>query len=293
VWLDNYGVRTPRAERYATLAAWVYPSTERQECAELVSDVSSFFRVFDDFTDAQNANLPTVHRVSQELSVIPYGGRPVTVAGRMFAELWERQIEGMPPHWVVRATRHWEGYFATQVAYAAMLNPRFEWDTQTYLELRQANGAVPISFDLAEAALRKAVEPHVYHCTRLRLMRRVTSDALIYTNDFYSSVRDSEHDDPRNLVALIQRQAKCSWKEAAERVSAKLTSLNHDFDQHAAHLVDECALLGFGEEEMAQAAVGTEAARDWLYGYQAWAAGNEFRMDTDPPRTEVTARLTD
>lgn len=289
-WIESFSVVTPRAERYATLSAWVYPEAPLDKL-ELAFDVSVFFRVFDDFTDYVGVTVPQVHRVCDELTGVRHGERPVTNVGRMFADLWARQCAGAPDFWTARAGQHWEWYFSTQATYVALREERSRCTTAEYLEMRHGNGAVPVCLDLGEVANETIVPPRVYHSTQLRLMRRLASNSIVYCNDIYSSVRDRQNNDPRNLVAFTQRQTGCSWEEAVGETERGMLELDTALAERARRLDQEWDLLGFEEDDRALGDAYARIINHWHVGYQAWAADNELLMDTDPPRRSTTELL--
>jgi hypothetical protein len=290
-WLTRFEVRTPRAERYATLAGWVYPIAPLPEL-ELAYDILAFFRIYDDFTDDIAADLGRVNAISAELTGILYGRPAKSQMGLIFNDLWTRQIVDAPDEWAARVTEQWEWYFNTQAAYAAMRDARLEATLEEYLELRLGNGAVLLCLVLGEKMNFTYLPPHIHHCTQLRLLRRMVSDIIVYCNDVYSSVRDAKNDDTRNLVTIIRNQGELSWPEAVTRCEREMLALDASIHATKQRLDTACEVLGFTDAERAQARMGARIADDWNWGYQAWAAANELLMDADPPREEIARLLT-
>jgi hypothetical protein len=290
-WLSRFQVHTPRAERYATLSAWVYPHAPLPEL-ELAYDISSFFRIYDDFTDDLAADIGSINVISAELTGILYGRPAKSLMGMIFQDLWTRQIISSPDEWVTRVSQHWEWYFSTQATYAAMRDRRLDTTVEEYLELRQGNGAVPLCLVLGEKVNFTYLAPHIHHCTQLRLLRASASDIIVYCNDVYSSVRDAQHDDPRNILTIIRDQTGCDWQEARTRCEQEMRTLDRSMQTLKQRLADACDVLQFTDAERAQARMGAKIVDDWNWGYQAWAAANELLMDTDPPRDEISRMLT-
>jgi hypothetical protein len=290
-WLTRFQIRTPRAERYATLSAWVYPVAPLPEL-ELACDISAFFRVYDDFTDDIGADMRRINRISAELTGILYGRPAKSQMGVIFKDLWTRQTTSSPDQWVARVSEHWEWYFNTQAAYAAMRDRRLDTTVEEYLELRQGNGAVPLCLVLGEKVNHTYLAPHIHHCTQLRLLRRLASDIIVYCNDVYSSVRDAKRDDPRNLITIIRGQDECDWPAARARSEQQMRTLARSIHVAKQRLDTACDVLRFTDSERAQARMGARIVDDWNWGYQAWAAANELLMDTDPPREEISRMLT-
>lgn len=290
-WLRRFGVYTPRAERYSTLSGWTYPAAALPEL-ELAYDIHAFFRIYDDFTDDLSADIGRIHLISAELTGILYGRPAKSPMGIIFNDLWTRQIINSPDQWAARASEHWEWYFNTQAAYAAMRDRRLETTVEEYLELRQGNGAVPLCLVLGEKMNMTYLAPHVHHCTQLRQLRRMASDIIVYCNDVYSSVRDAKADDSRNLITIIREQDGCDWTEAVARCEQEMANLEAAMQTARERLELACDVQRFTEAERAQARAGTRIVDDWNWGYQAWAAANELLMDADPPREEVSRKLT-
>jgi len=290
-WLTRFQVHTPRAERYATLSGWTYPIAPLEEL-ELAYDIHAFFRIYDDFTDDLGADIGRINAISAELSGILYGRPARSQMGMIFNDLWTRQIFNSPDEWVARVTEHWEWYFNTQVTYAAMRDPRLETTVEEYLELRLGNGAVPLCLVLGEKMNYTYLQPNIHHCTQLRLLRKLASDIIVYCNDVYSSVRDAERDDTRNLVTIIRNQDDCTWPEAVARCEREMRAIDQSIRTMQQRLDIACDTLRFTDAERAQARMGAKIADDWNWGYQAWAAANELLMDTDPPREEIARLLT-
>ena len=290
-WLTRFEVHTPRAERYATLSAWVYPLAPLPEL-EVAYDISAFFRIYDDFTDDLAADIGRINVISAELTGILYGRPAKSQMGIIFNDLWTRQIINSPDEWVARASEHWEWYFNTQTAYAAMRDPRLEATAEEYLELRLGNGAVPLCLVLGEKMNLTYLPAYIHHCTQLRFLRKMTSDIIVYCNDVYSSVRDAKHHDARNLVTIIGNQDGCGRQEAIARCAREMRVIDESIRTTKQRLDMACEVLGFTEAERAKALMGVRIADDWNWGYQAWAAANELLMDTDPPREEIARLLT-
>jgi Terpene synthase family 2, C-terminal metal binding len=290
-WLTRFGVYTPRAERYATLSGWTYPIAPLEEL-ELAYDIHAFFRIYDDFTDDMAADIGRINVISAELTGILYGRPAHSQIGTIFNDLWTRQIINSPDQWVARATDHWEWYFSTQAAYAAMRDRRMEATAEEYLELRLGNGAVPLCLVLGEKMNLTYLPPHIHHCTQLRFLRKMTSDIIVYCNDVYSSVRDARNDDTRNLVTIIRNQHDLAWPEAVAQCEQEMRALDESIRTTKQRLDIACDVLGFTDAERAQARMGARIADDWNWGYQAWAAANELLMDSDPPREEIARLLT-
>jgi hypothetical protein len=289
-WLTHFQVRTPRAERYATLSGWTYPAAPLPEL-ELAYDIHAFFRIFDDFTDDPAADVRRINVVGAELTGILYGRPAKSRMGMIFHDLWTRQLINSPDLWVARVSEHWEWYFNTQAAYAAMRDRRLDATVEEYLELRQGNGAVPLCLVLGEKMNLTYLAPHIHHCTQLRLLRKMASDIIVYCNDVYSSVRDAKNDDARNLISIIRGQDGCDWPDAVARCEREMRGLDESMRTMRTRLEAAAEVLGFTEAERAQAKAGATIVDDWNWGYQAWAAANELLMDTDPPRAEVSRLL--
>jgi hypothetical protein len=290
-WLDRFEVYTPRAERYATLSGWTYPIAELPEL-ELAYDIHAFFRIFDDFTDDLAADIGRINVISAELTGILYGRPAKSRMGMIFNDLWTRQIINSPDQWVARVSEHWEWYFSTQAAYAAMRDRRLPATVEEYLELRFGNGAVPLCLVLGEKMNFTYLAPHVHHCTHLRLLRRMASDIIVYCNDVYSAVRDAKKEDSRNLITIIRDEEHCGWTEAVARCEDEMRVLDQSLRTMRERLDVACETLRFNDAERAQARMGARIVDDWNWGYQAWAAANEMLMDTDPPREELARLLT-
>ena len=290
-WLTGFGVYTPRAERYATLAGWVYPAAPIQEL-ELAYDILAFFRIYDDFTDDMRADIGRINLISAELTGILYGRPAKSQMGMIFNDLWTRQIMDSPDQWVARVTDQWEWYFNTQASYAAMRDRRLEATVEEYLELRLGNGAVLLCLVLGEKTNFTYLAPHIHHCTQLRLLRRMVSDIIVYCNDVYSSVRDAKNDDARNLITIIRAQDGRTWPEAVARCEQEMRALDQSMRIMRERLEIACDTLRFTDAERAQAHAGAKIIDDWNWGYQAWAAVNELLMDADPPREEISRLLT-
>lgn len=290
-WLTRFEVHTPRAERYATLSGWTYPIAPLAEL-ELAYDIHAFFRIYDDFTDDLAADIGRIHVISAELTGILYGRPAKSPMGMIFNDLWTRQIFNSPDQWVARAAEHWEWYFNTQAAYAAMRDRRLDTTVEEYLELRLGNGAVPLCLVLGEKMNLTYLAPHIHHCTQLRLLRKMASDIIVYCNDVYSSVRDAKNDDSRNLITIIRKQDGCDWQEAVARCEREMRTLDQSMRTMQERLDAAGEAMRFTDDERAQAKAGTRIVNDWNWGYQAWAAANELLMDTDPPRDEISRMLT-
>jgi hypothetical protein len=277
-WAEELGIGTSRLQKYATLAAWVYPDSA-PEFLNVQSDIFAFYRLYDDYNDSIGADLATVHRISGELCRVLEHGRATSTVGRVFADLWERQVEGAPAFWMNRVARHWEWYFATQASYTSLRNPPAAWNASEYLTLRNGNGGVAIALTYGEPANQAFLPPHIYHLTTLRRMRKIANDEILYCNDLYSSRRDRKNDDPRNLVALHRTYRGCTWQEAEIHAEQTMFALDRQLHQEHSHLDEECHRLQLNEHEQHLAHTGAKIIHDWNSGYQAWALSNEPSME--------------
>ena len=285
-WAEEFGISTSRLEKYATMAAWVYPDTA-PEILKVLSDKFAFYRLYDDYNDSLGADLATVHRVSGELCDVLDGGRAVTTVGRVFENLWARLIDGAPISWVSRAARHWEWYFATQASYTSLRTPSAGWNATEYLALRHGNGGVPIALTCGEPAYRAFLPPHIYHLTTLRRMRKIANDEIVYCNDLYSSRRDRKSEDPRNLVALRRAMTGSTWEEAEGHAERAMFDLDRQFHEEYSRLDEECTRLQLSGPERRLAEAGAKIIADWNSGYQAWALDNEPAMDQHMEHPEL------
>lgn len=290
-WLTRFQVHTTRAEKYAMLASWTYPRAQLPEL-ELAYDITAFFRIYDDFTDDMAADITRVNAISAELTGILYGRPAKSPMGMMFHDLWMRQIINSPDEWVSRVTEQWEWYFNTQAAYAAMRDRRLEATVEEYLELRLGNGAVLLCLVLGEKMNFNYLPAHIHHNTQLRILYRMVSDIIVYCNDVYSSIRDAENEDSRNLVTIIRNQEGCDWREAVAHCERQMRVLDQSIRAMQQRLDTACGILGYTEAERAKARLAARIVDDWNWGYQAWAAGNELLMNADPPRREISRLLT-
>lgn len=248
-----------------------YFCTEATDDIDLVTNCMTYFFIFDDFFDTPFGQ-PADAAVSSALEMAELLGRPVSAprsdAARIvaaFAELWARMAKDRSEAWRRRAAGSWLDYVHSNIAEEADRRSGDEMSLENYLAVRRHSIGVVPTLHLLEAAGNFEVPLLAWYSSRMRAMRRLATEHMIFTNDTMGLEKDDARGE-NNLVHLIMKEHGCS-REAA--VHHAITSANERvrkflvlYDGTAAF----CDRMGLSGSERVAVQRHADNARDMIVG---------------------------
>lgn len=262
---------------------------------DLAVDCMTFYFFFDDQFDAElGESVPAVIRVIRDLSEITLNDThspscvPAAVA---FADLWHRIVEGMSPEWVQRAGRHWREYLFGYVSEAVDRQCGTAHQIDTYLAGRRYSVGAQTSTDLCERFGHFEVPEEALAHPNLQLMRQITCDLLVISNDLQSFDKETERGEINNFVAVTCRMRDLPPHAAIQQVRAESERMLERFielEQAMPRIID-----AFGSPVYSDTiATYIDALKASIRGYDAW--GNMTpRYDIDRTPGSALAYMED
>ncbi|MGK5732910.1 terpene synthase family protein [Streptomyces sp. URMC 124] len=293
-WARRTGlVNGPKAIAYWKACAWpeqacLYWPYARGEAADLATDTITFYFFFDDQFDAELGRHPgEVLRIQKELAAITRtdgvtdSSAPVMVA---FADIWRRLVRGMSPIWRERAGRHWRQYFHGQIGEAVERERGTLHTMETYLAVRRYTVGAETSTDSIERFGGFEVPEEVSGCPQLRVLRQLSSDILMHSNDLHSFHKETAHGEVNNLICITAREEGLETEEAIERVRRNGNAMIERFCTMEERDVPQIlAVLGPEYHETVPAWI--DALKAGMYGYDTWGnTTSRYLGDLRPER---------
>ncbi|MFC5911805.1 terpene synthase family protein [Streptacidiphilus monticola] len=278
-WLRSHGMlKDPAAvsvyERWdiPTLAARSFPDLDRSGL-RLATDMFSFYFLFDDQFDGE-VGLDPLHvaRVTDELTAIAHGGRPVDTPSPVasaFGDLWRRLSLGMSRRWRSRAAFHWEEYFSAHPSEALGRVDAVVPSRAAFLEMRRCADGAQTVLDAVER-FGGEVPPAALHNPTMRLLRQYAADAPAFSNDVWSYDKEAPRGDVYNLVVITQHELGCGLAEAKATVQEEAQEMVDSFARMRADVPRLCDRLGVHGSERLAVSRYVAALASWLAGWSYW-----------------------
>lgn len=259
-WVREHGlVRSARAEeeyrswRPAEMAGRWYLDADLPDLC-LGADVFGWFMLFDDQFDGPLGERPdevgeVVGRLVDVVREAP-GRAPAQAspAERAFADLWRREREGMSRTWRERAGRNWAEFLATFVEEAANRSTGVPLSVPAYLRLRDKSGFMYPLLDTLERIGHYEVPPPLLDGPVLGAMRDSAVFVANTLNDVLGLEKEADQDAAHNLVLVLERERRCSRREAVDTARAMVRDRTDRFLAAEARLPGECDRLGLPPE---------------------------------------------
>lgn len=248
-----------------------YFCTEATDDIDLVTNCMTYFFIFDDFFDTPSGQ-PADAAVFAALEMAKLLGRPVPAprseSARIvtaFAELWGRMAEDRSEAWCRRAAGSWLDYIHSNIAEEANRRSGDEISLEDYLAVRRHSIGVVPTLHLLEAAGDFEVPPLAWHSSRMRAIRGIATEHMIFTND----IMGLEKDDARgeiNLVHLIMKEQGYSRKAAIHHVITTANERVRNFMILHDGIAAFCDRMGLSSRESVAVRRHADNARDMIVG---------------------------
>ncbi|MFF2398256.1 terpene synthase family protein [Streptomyces goshikiensis] len=189
------------------------------------------------------------------------------------ADLWERTVPAMSPHWRERFAESTRNLLNESMWELANINIGRVANPLEYIEMRRKVGGAPWSAGLVEYVSAE-VPARVAHTRPLAVLRDAFSDAVHIRNDLFSYEREvADEGELSNAVLVLETFLGCTTQEAAEASNDLLTSRLQQFEQTA---LGELPQL-FADHTMDPAEIAAVLA--YAKGLQDWqSGGHEWHM---------------
>jgi pentalenene synthase len=283
VWARKQGlIPTDTAEdvyrfcQHAEVGAWFCPDPDTDWDLDLQLDINGWYFVFDDAFDTpkdQAANGAAA--VCQELMELVSQSRPapksiLSPLVSAFADVWQRECEGMSPFWRQRAAVTWAGYLAGNLVEEANRRIRQALRPADYLNVRCRSVGVLPDFDMYECMGRYEVPPLAWYSSHMEAMRASTVEHVILVNDVCSLEKDEARGDV-NIVTLLTQQNGCSRSAAIAEVTAMADSRMRRFQSLEAGIPRLCEQLTLTGRDRTAVDRHVKAMIDMLSGNYHWS----------------------
>ncbi|AYV30605.1 Germacradienol/geosmin synthase [Streptomyces sp. ADI95-16] len=264
---------------YALLCAYTHPDCD-SEALSLVTDWYVWVFFFDDHflemykrsqdRDGAKAYLDRLAAfMPMDLADgFPEPAGPVEAG---LADLWERTVPAMSPHWRERFAESTRNLLNESMWELANINIGRVANPLEYIEMRRKVGGAPWSAGLVEYVSAE-VPARVAHTRPLGVLRDAFSDAVHIRNDLFSYEREvADEGELSNAVLVLETFLGCSTQEAAEASNDLLTSRLQQFEQTAlGELPQLFADHAMDPAEIAAVLAYAKGLQDWQSGGHEW-----------------------
>jgi len=270
------------AERYrfcqhAEVGAWFCPEPGHDRDLDLQLDVNGWFFMMDDAFDVpagQTADGAVA--VCQRLMVL-LRGTPATGTGpdssplvTAFADIWQREREGMSAFWQQRASCTWTGYLAGNLAEEAARRVAVPLSPVEYMRVRRQSVGVLPAYDMRECVGPAEVPPLAWYSTHVAAMRRLSVEHVIMVNDVCSLEKDEARHET-NLVTLLASQRGLSREAAISQVVSAADDHMRKFQELEAGIPDLCGKLALTDTGRAAVRRHVVSMHDMVSGNYHWS----------------------
>ncbi|MFE2926703.1 terpene synthase family protein [Streptomyces goshikiensis] len=264
---------------YALLCAYTHPDCDG-EALSLVTDWYVWVFFFDDhFLEMYKRSQDRagakayLDRLAAFMPMDLADGfpEPVNPVEAGLADLWERTVPAMSPHWRERFAESTRNLLNESMWELANINIGRVANPLEYIEMRRKVGGAPWSAGLVEYACAE-VPARVAHTRPLGVLRDSFSDAVHIRNDLFSYEREvADEGELSNAVLVLETFLGCSTQEAAEASNDLLTSRLQQFEQTAlAELPQLFADHAMDPAEIAAVLAYAKGLQDWQSGGHEW-----------------------
>ncbi|WP_328775680.1 germacradienol/geosmin synthase [Streptomyces goshikiensis] len=187
------------------------------------------------------------------------------------ADLWERTVPAMSPHWRERFAESTRNLLNESMWELANINIGRVANPLEYIEMRRKVGGAPWSAGLVEYVSAE-VPARVAHTRPLAVLRDAFSDAVHIRNDLFSYEREvADEGELSNAVLVLETFLGCTTQEAAEASNDLLTSRLQQFEQTAlGELPQLFADHAMDPAEIAAVLAYAKGLQDWQSGGHEW-----------------------
>jgi hypothetical protein len=272
-------------------AARTYPHASAEDMVVLMNWFSLAF-LFDDQFDANRPDrADRIAEVARELIVTPLRPAgstprvdcPITMA---WAEVWAHLSEGMSLTWRTRFAASWGRFLVahTEEVDLAARGLAGTLGLEEYAEFRRRTVGIHHSIDAGERSRGFEVPAQVQAHPLMIRMRDLAADTIGFMNDIHSFEREKRRGDGHNLIAVLHRERRCTWEEAADEAFTMTTDCLNQYLELEAQVPQMCDELGLDEEGRDQVRMGVEAIQHWINGNYEWAlTSGRYAADKKSP----------
>jgi pentalenene synthase len=269
------------AERYrfcqhAEVGAWFCPEPGQDRDLDLQLDVNGWFFMMDDAFDVPAGctadGAVAVCRWLMEMLHAPAAGaaRAASPLVTAFADIWQRERDGMSAFWRQRASCTWIGYLAGNLAEEANRRVAAALTPAEYMRVRRQSVGVLPGYDMRECIGPSEVPPLAWYSTHVAAMRRLSVEHVIMVNDVCSLEKDEARHET-NLVTLLASQRGLSRDAAISEVVSTADDHMRKFQELETgipHVCDKLALTDAGRVAMHRHVV---SMHDMVSGNYHWS----------------------
>ncbi|MFE3261843.1 hypothetical protein ACFXPS_41740 [Nocardia sp. NPDC059091] len=202
------------------------------------------------------------------------------------ADIWDRSRAGMSRSWCERAAYNYDRWLYAHVHEARGRVRGTPESVEDYLVIRRGSGGMGIVFDLMERVGHFEVPPAAFHSPEIRLMRSLTEDISLLTNDLISVPKEEMVGDIDNLVLVRQQELGCTRDEAMRTVASHTEDLIEQFLARETQLPQMCEEIGLSADQRSAVMQYARAMRLWMGGAIEWYY-TSFRYSIEYARTQA------
>jgi pentalenene synthase len=262
--------------QHAEVGAWFCPEPGQDRDLDLQLDVNGWFFMLDDAFDVPAGQMADgAVAVCQRLMELLYGPpadaeRATSPLVTAFADIWQREREGMSAFWQQRASCTWIGYLAGNLVEEANRRVATVLTPAEYMLVRRQSVGVLPAYDMGECVGSSEVPPLAWYSTHVAAMRRLSVEHVIMVNDVCSLEKDEARNET-NLVSLLASQRGLSRGAAISHVVSMADDHMRQFQELEAgisHVCDRLALTDAGRTALHRHVVGMH---DMVSGNYHWS----------------------
>lgn len=262
--------------QHAEVGAWFCPEPGQDRDLDLQLDVNGWFFMMDDAFDVpvgQTAD-GAVAVCQRLIELLP---NPAAGAGRAapplvtaFADIWQREREGMSGFWQQRASCTWTGYLGGNLAEEANRLAAAALTPAEYMRVRRQSVGVLPAYDMRECIGPSEVPALAWHSTQVAAMRRLSVEHVIMVNDVCSLEKDEARCEA-NLVTLLASQGGLTRDAAISQVVSRADNHMRKFRELESGIPRLCDQLALTEAGRAAAHGHVVSMRDMVSGNYHWS----------------------
>ncbi|MGA6225955.1 7-epi-alpha-eudesmol synthase [Streptomyces umbrinus] len=272
-------------------AARTYPHASQDDMVVLMNWFSLAFLFDDQFDSGRPDRADRIAEVARELiatplrpaGITPRVACPITVA---WAEVWAHLSDGMSLTWRTRFAASWGRFLVahTEEVDLAARGLAGTLDLQEYAEFRRRTVGIHHSIDAGERSRGFEVPAEVQAHPLMERMRDLAADTIGFMNDIHSFEREKRRGDGHNLIAVLHRERRCGWQEAADEAVKMTTDSLAEYLRLEAQVPQMCDELGLDENDREKVRMGVEAIQHWINGNYEWAlTSGRYAADKESP----------
>ncbi|MGC5565878.1 7-epi-alpha-eudesmol synthase [Streptomyces sp. FR-108] len=292
---SNAGFEEYRSWDLPQAAARTYPHASADDMVVLMNWFSLAFLFDDQFDSGRPDRADRIAEVARELIVTPL--RPAGITPRVvcpitvaWAEVWAHLSDGMSLTWRTRFAASWGRFLVahTEEVDLASRGLAGTLDLQEYAAFRRRTVGIHHSIDAGERSRGFEVPAEAAAHPLMERMRDLAADTIGFMNDIHSFEREKRRGDGHNLIAVLHRERRCGWQEAADEAVRMTNERLAEYLELEAQVPKMCDELGLNDEERGRVRMGVEAIQHWINGNYEWAlTSGRYAADKETPAAKA------